>query len=1155
MNRIFVKQGLSLLGIMALLLAGLAGCGGDEPAPVARPPAPPPAPAFQPEAVEVALGESGDMITLMTTEAGGFTRDGEAFETGAEVTAENGNVYTLTLADGAWAAAYNVMEVEVMLGASGSTVTVVTAEDGTYWVGEDELMDGGMLPAENGNVYTLTLVDGAWMTAYQAMEVNVALGASGTSVTVVTAEDGTYWVGEDELMDGGMRMADNGNSYTLTLVDGEWMTAFNAPDEVMVTLGTSGTSVTIETAEDGTYWLAGELFESGDDVDAANGNKYVLTQVAGEWSAEFQPASMPIAGISLMAMSQQDGDGYDVGDQTLDEDGSGDIMTDDGNFHVSMDDMGMFMATQYDAVVDGGDNGTTVGDDMDLAVIADDEETDVNEAGTMLTVNGDSHPIETLFSAGTSTVEGDNLVAGVKDEVVKLAAQIKGLIAVNETEPEDGRTDFSDQFRAKWKAIDTQLDAIFGDQDSAADDDTVYDHLDELATGTLSDALVEKMVETLDMIVAALSSKAGFEAAVVEDGDGVFEGFGIDEADDAAKAFDARASSASVYLGRTANTRFGLYTKTVRTVASVDLAAPDTGASGVFAYSPMGPAKLADLPSSGGAFYAGDTMALDGTGEKIYNGDIALQVRFRSKRVSGLVSNLKDADGNGFAYGFGTVDTIILEQAVLGEDGDFAAPDDTMAQIVYAAVPGSPKAEPVANTFTGQFVGAGVAAIGTWSIGDDTDDEDLKGAFGAEQGDPVSDPAPETDDGGAAATMLNASVDDKGVLTIQAADDEATPPVVAITAKGEELYADGGGKITGANFVQDAREAIEELVDRLDLFISLEALDDKESANTGRESVWDKVGEQLDTIFGANSAANILTDGVSGGDIDYPRDKADDTVLDDDAAKEEINLILAALETEAAFTEAAKKGGILYHDDDANDDEDVNALLNEQKEADIFARVSHTVTIEYGNTDYTRFGAWNRTASANAIMEPTAPVTGANGLFAYSPLSQTKYSDDDPNFPAGGEATYEGSTIARDDGADAVAYYEGDIALVVTWTTLGTGVGNVGTLAAVVSDLRNSDGALYKNGDNDVDSVIFTSDDINVARDSAGLLSFNRENGDARLRHSTLSIPDTTFNGDADINGMFVGKSIDGPLGVLGSWSLDATGHDITGTYGADLAP
>ena len=350
MNRIFVKQGLSLLGIMALLLAGLAGCGGDEPAPVARPPAPAPAPpAFQPEAVEVALGESGDMITLMTTEAGGFTRDGEAFETGAEVTAENGNVYTLTLADGAWAAAYNVMEVEVMLGASGSTVTVVTAEDGTYWVGEDELMDGGMLPAENGNVYTLTLVDGAWMTAYQAMEVNVALGASGTSVTVVTAEDGTYWVGEDELMDGGMRMADNGNSYTLTLVDGEWMTAFNAPDEVMVTLGTSGTSVTINTAEDGTYWVAGELFESGGEVTAENGNTYAITQVAGEWSAAFQPESMDIMGIDMMAMSQQDGDGYDVGDQTLDENGSGDIMVDGDHFHVSMDDMGMFMAMQFDA--------------------------------------------------------------------------------------------------------------------------------------------------------------------------------------------------------------------------------------------------------------------------------------------------------------------------------------------------------------------------------------------------------------------------------------------------------------------------------------------------------------------------------------------------------------------------------------------------------------------------------------------------------------------------------------------------------------------------------------------------------------------------------------------------------------------------------------
>ena len=350
MNRIFVKQGLSLFGITLLLLAGLAGCGGDEAAPVARPPAPPPAPpAFTPEAVEVALGESGDSATLMTTEAGGFTLDGEAFESGAMVSAENGNVYTLELADGAWTAVFNAPEVEVMLGMSGSSATIVTAEDGTYWVGTDELMSGGMVMADNG-YYTLTLEDGEWMAAFNPPMEDVMLGMHGGTITIVTAEDGTYWVGTDELMSGGMVMADNGY-YTLTLEDGEWMAAFNAPDPEMVTLGASGTTITIETAENGTYWVAGALFESGGTVTAENGNMYMVTQVAGEWSAAFQAEGMEIMGLDMMAMSTEDGMGYSVGDQMLDENGSGDIMVDGDHFRVSMDDMGMFMATQFDAKV------------------------------------------------------------------------------------------------------------------------------------------------------------------------------------------------------------------------------------------------------------------------------------------------------------------------------------------------------------------------------------------------------------------------------------------------------------------------------------------------------------------------------------------------------------------------------------------------------------------------------------------------------------------------------------------------------------------------------------------------------------------------------------------------------------------------------------
>ena len=64
---------------------------GSEPTATAPPP-------FVPQAVEVAFGTSGETLTLMTTEAGGFMRNGEAFATGTDVMAEaNGSTYTLTL--------------------------------------------------------------------------------------------------------------------------------------------------------------------------------------------------------------------------------------------------------------------------------------------------------------------------------------------------------------------------------------------------------------------------------------------------------------------------------------------------------------------------------------------------------------------------------------------------------------------------------------------------------------------------------------------------------------------------------------------------------------------------------------------------------------------------------------------------------------------------------------------------------------------------------------------------------------------------------------------------------------------------------------------------------------------------------------------------
>ena len=176
----------------------------------------------------------------------------------------------------------------------------------------------------------------------------------------------------------------------------------------------------------------------------------------------------------------------------------------------------------------------------------------------------------------------------------------------------------------------------------------------------------------------------------------------------------------------------------------------------------------------------------------------------------------------------------------------------------------------------------------------------------------------------------------------------------------------------------------------------------------------------------------------------------------------------------------------------------------------IFGRVKSTTTVDFGSTRYTRFGVWNRTTSANAGADAEAADPGPNGVFAYSPLEATAYSLNDPNFPGGGEATYEGT-----------AYM----------------VETAGTANAVAT-------------------ILFTATDINVARsETDNTLSFDGNSTTVRLRHTDIRVTDVT--GTASIDGMFVGKVIDGPLGIIGAWDLTGVtgGDDLVGAYGADLQP
>ena len=101
-----MKRKWSLLVLTRACLAALAAvlflsCSGESSAP----PTPPTPPPFQPQTVVVQLGTQGGATTLISTQAGGWTRNGQPFTSGSTVTGENAASYTLTLSGGTWTAA------------------------------------------------------------------------------------------------------------------------------------------------------------------------------------------------------------------------------------------------------------------------------------------------------------------------------------------------------------------------------------------------------------------------------------------------------------------------------------------------------------------------------------------------------------------------------------------------------------------------------------------------------------------------------------------------------------------------------------------------------------------------------------------------------------------------------------------------------------------------------------------------------------------------------------------------------------------------------------------------------------------------------------------------------------------------------------------
>ena len=82
-----------------------------------------------------------------------------------------------------------------------------------------------------------------------------------------------------------------------------------------------------------------------------------------------------------------------------------------------------------------------------------------------------------------------------------------------------------------------------------------------------------------------------------------------------------------------------------------------------------------------------------------------------------------------------------------------------------------------------------------------------------------------------------------------------------------------------------------------------------------------------------------------------------------------------------------------------------------------------------------------------------------------------------------------------------------------------------------------------------VTMIVFQADDSVTT--TGDVLGFEpRGTLAVRLRYEGFGVSERT--GSGDISGKFVGKSIDGPRAVIGSWSL---GSNLSGVYGADIVP
>ena len=1144
----------------------------------------------------VALGTSGESIVIRTRENGRFRARSRRVEDGSIVRASDGSSYRLTLSeDGEWTAVFQAPEiVTVTLGASGSAVQIEALEDGTYRIGEEALDDGDVVRAANGNRYRLSLSDtGEWTATYRPERVRVALGERGGGVALRRQEDGSYTLGGDPVQSGAVLEGENGFEYKLTLAqDGTWTGEYQA-EEQTVPLGTSGVLV-LTRLENGNWTNFRRVFEDGKTLRADNDSRYLLRFRNGFWSAEFVPDEVPIEGTDLVATWLEDRSGYRIATSALlPRDGKGNVTVDGVAYHVWKDKQVLYGA-RFDKAPLGdsaakGNYRVGIGNLL-VTLIEDDKDTIPNESKTAVLVGGGEFPVEQLFDHGAASSEGSNIVATALEDITILQRDLQTLVEVLADDP----AALGPQLAASRQKAQERVDSIFGPGVA-------------LLRRTTDP---ERLLSLFDTLIEALSTADAFAEATREDGGGLFAGAALTDAR-AREVFGAAELRSDVIFGVLGDTRFGAVRTEARDrgLAVNDLSFDaDAAAIGAFAYSTIDVTERTwHIQAPGGALYRGRTMAASGDGT-FYSGDIELEVRLSNQTVSGLVTNIEDQDGDPWVYQYGVVDAISLPDMRLQFDADWSVPVRRGESALIFFQDKFARASHADSTFRGRLLGtgeqAGTQMTGAWSIGDLEDGpSSLAGGFGAAMveasgRDGTLTGEPTVDQTGAVsltAVEPTGTEIDEGVLRLRGSlygpnlattetpdlwDDE-----IQVLEDGQriedtyelllaELYSRQASPkgYLGRNLLELARQEVGRLREQLVQAISLGV--EQQFALELRTTLWAEINERIQArVFGTGDQALAGTDYLNDTAIpvDDPRKWSSGYPVkggglpNDTAALRAVDEVLDALSSPQELQAAVREDGGGVFTRDGGDPFRAAGL---QEIDDIWNRSDARIELWLRSTEYTRFGAWRKQTAPNAwsgYNDRLENNENGPGAFAYSPVTQATYAD--ARFPFGGSATYQGETVA----VQQSTFYSGAIEMAVRWHLDLQGADEAGVLAAAISGLQNQSGDPLTFTDldagserqRDISEVVFAEVGIRVDSDS-GLYFADDLPGAVRIRLADRNSVELHADPavSAAIEGKFLGRSLDGPEGVIGIWSLRAdgdarvgVGDRLYGAFGAEFRP